>query len=115
MVASPDGREGSVEIHQDAYVYAALLDGAERASRKLAPGRRAYVQVARGKVTVNGNPLDAGDALKAVDAPEIVLEKGEKAAEKDQARYPRLRAESYTIWPYYIKGVWEGSNGGSAG
>jgi len=79
LVASPDGREGSVKIHQDAYVYAALLDGAERASRKLAPGRRAYVQVARGKVTVNGNPLDAGDALEAVDAPEIVLEKGEGA------------------------------------
>ena len=37
------------------------------------------MQVARGKVTVNGNPLDAGDALKAVDAPEIVLEKGEGA------------------------------------
>jgi redox-sensitive bicupin YhaK (pirin superfamily) len=79
LVASPDAREGSVTIHQDACVYATLLDGADRASRKLAPGRRAYVHVARGKVTVNGNPLEAGDALKATGAPEIVLENGEGA------------------------------------
>jgi hypothetical protein len=37
-------------------------------------------------------------------------EKGERTAEKDQARYPRLRAESHIIWPYYIKGVWKRSN-----
>jgi hypothetical protein len=79
LVASPDGREGSVKIHQDAYVYAALLDGAERASHGLAPGRRAYVHVARGGVTVNGEPLEAGDALKTTGIPEIVLEKGEGA------------------------------------
>jgi len=79
LVASPDGREGSVRIHQDAYVYAALLDGAERAARALGPGRRAYVHVARGKVMVNGQPLTAGDALKATDTAEIALENGDKA------------------------------------
>jgi redox-sensitive bicupin YhaK (pirin superfamily) len=79
LVASPDGREGSVKIHQDAYVYAALLESAERASHRLAPGRRAYVHVARGSVTVNGEPLEAGDALKTTGTPEIVLEKGEGA------------------------------------
>jgi redox-sensitive bicupin YhaK (pirin superfamily) len=79
LVASPDGREGSVTIHQDAFLYAALLDGADRAVHNPKPGRRAYVQVARGKVTANGRPLEAGDALKAVDAAEIVLEKGKDA------------------------------------
>ena len=79
LVASPDGREGSVTIHQDARVYAALLDGAERATHTLQPGRRVYVHVARGKITVKGEPLGAGDALKAVDVAEIVLDRGEQA------------------------------------
>jgi redox-sensitive bicupin YhaK (pirin superfamily) len=79
LVASPDGREDSVTIHQDTFVYAALLDGADRATHKLQPGRRAYMHVARGRLTVNGQPLEAGDALKATNTAEIVLEKGEGA------------------------------------
>jgi redox-sensitive bicupin YhaK (pirin superfamily) len=79
LVASPDGREGSVRIHQDAYLYAALLDGAERATHVVAPGRKIYIHVARGKVTANGQPLAAGDALKATDVGEFVLERGEGA------------------------------------
>jgi redox-sensitive bicupin YhaK (pirin superfamily) len=79
LVASPDGREGSVTIHQDAFVYAALLDGADRAVHGLRPSRRMYLHVARGKLTANGRLLEAGDALKAVDAAEIVLEKGKDA------------------------------------
>ncbi len=79
LVASPDGADGSVTLHQDARVFAGLLDGAERASHTLAPGRRAYVHVARGRLTVNGHVLEAGDALKASGIAEIVLEKGEGA------------------------------------
>jgi quercetin 2,3-dioxygenase len=79
LVASPDGRDGSVRIHQDAYLYAALLDAQDRVSHPLADGRRAYVHVARGKATANGQPLEAGDALKATSTKEIVLEKGEGA------------------------------------
>ena len=79
LVASSDGREGSVTIHQDAYLYAALLDDADRAVHKLQSGRRAYVHVARGRLTLNGQPLEAGDAAKAVNTAEIVLEKGEGA------------------------------------
>jgi redox-sensitive bicupin YhaK (pirin superfamily) len=79
LVASPDAREGSVRIHQDASIYAALLDGAERAVHPVAPGRKAYVHVARGKLLVNGQALAAGDALKARDVGEIVLERGEDA------------------------------------
>jgi redox-sensitive bicupin YhaK (pirin superfamily) len=79
LIASPDGRGGSVTIHQDATIHAALLDGAERVTHRLAPGRRAYVHVARGAVTVNGQRLDAGDGLKATDTLELVLERGEQA------------------------------------
>jgi redox-sensitive bicupin YhaK (pirin superfamily) len=76
LVAAPDGRDGAVKIHQDAYLYATLLDGAERVVHALAPGRKGYVHVARGQVTANGQPLAAGDALKATDVPEIILESG---------------------------------------
>jgi hypothetical protein len=79
LIASGDAREGSVLIHQDAAVYAALVDGAERIEYKLDPARRAYVHVARGKLTVNGQPLQAGDALKAGGVDEMVFEKGERA------------------------------------
>jgi redox-sensitive bicupin YhaK (pirin superfamily) len=79
LVASPDGRDGSVKVHQDAYLYAALLDGAERVAHALAPGRRSYVHVARGAVTANGKRLAAGDALKAAEVGEIALEQGDGA------------------------------------
>src|SRR5262245_49180458 len=76
LVASPDGAEGSVTIHQDARIYAGLFDGAERAVLALGKGRRAYVHVARGRLAVNGTPLEAGDALKAAGVGEIALERG---------------------------------------
>ncbi|HEX2650313.1 MAG TPA: pirin family protein [Burkholderiales bacterium] len=79
LVASPDGADGSLTIHQDARVYVALMDGAERAVHTLARGRRAYVHVARGRLSVNGNPLVAGDALKASGVSEVVLEEGANA------------------------------------
>jgi len=79
LIASPDGREGSVRIHQDAKVYAALLDGAERAEFTQVAGRRTYVHVVRGSVTVGGQPLRAGDALKSVGAAGIALESGRDA------------------------------------
>jgi redox-sensitive bicupin YhaK (pirin superfamily) len=79
LIASPDGAQGSVRVHQDARVYAALLDGAERAEHRLASGRRAYVHVARGSVTVQGTRLGAGDALKIDKVGEITLEQGAQA------------------------------------
>jgi redox-sensitive bicupin YhaK (pirin superfamily) len=72
LVASPDGTEGSVLIHADARLYAGLLDAEEQARLLLPPQRRAYVQVVKGAVTVNGQRLLAGDALKAKD--ETLLE-----------------------------------------
>ena len=79
LVASPDGAEGSVTIHQDARLYAGLFDGAERAALPIPAGRRAYLHLVRGKLTVNGTPLGAGDALKMTGVSEVVLEKGEGA------------------------------------
>ena len=74
LIASPDGREGSATIHQDAYVYAALLDKKEVVTHALAPGRSAYVHIARGAVSVNGTPLAGGDGAKITGADSIALE-----------------------------------------
>jgi redox-sensitive bicupin YhaK (pirin superfamily) len=80
LIASPDGRDGSVSMNQDAFLYAGLFDGAEFVELPLAAGRRGYVHVARGTIEVNGQRLDAGDALKVEGADAIEL-KGGKGAE----------------------------------
>jgi redox-sensitive bicupin YhaK (pirin superfamily) len=72
LVASPDGSSGSVTIHQDARVYAARLNGAE-ISHALAPGRRAWLQVARGTAKVNGTELQAGDGAGFAGETELRL------------------------------------------
>ena len=64
LIASRDGREGSVRIHRDADLYAALVDGSESLAFTPRAGRRVYVHLVRGKAEVNGQPLDAGDAVK---------------------------------------------------
>ena len=79
LVASSDGAHGSVTIHQDARIYAGLFSGAERAVQPIAPGRKAYLHVVRGRLTANGTPLAAGDALKMTGIPELILEQGEDA------------------------------------
>jgi redox-sensitive bicupin YhaK (pirin superfamily) len=63
LIASPDGRDGSVSIHQDARMYAGLFEGDESARLDLAPDRVGYVHVALGSVDVNGHRLSAGDAM----------------------------------------------------
>jgi quercetin 2,3-dioxygenase len=62
LVASRDGREGSVSFHQDASVYAAALGTGQKVTHTLAPGRAVWVQVATGAVTLNGRRLETGDA-----------------------------------------------------
>ena len=80
LIASPDGREGSVTIHQDAHVYASVLDGKGAVAHRLATGRRAYVHVARGAVKVNGVELEGGDGAKIAEESEIEFS-GAKQAE----------------------------------
>jgi redox-sensitive bicupin YhaK (pirin superfamily) len=79
LVASQDGREGSVSIHADASVYAGLFDGDERATLALDPSRRAYVHVVRGSLDVNGRPLRSGDALMLEQESSIDLSQGADA------------------------------------
>jgi redox-sensitive bicupin YhaK (pirin superfamily) len=79
LIASPDRADGSVLIHQNAKVYAGLFNGEEAAKLDLAPGRQAYVHVARGAVTVNGVALETGDALKLTEAREVALTGGREA------------------------------------
>jgi len=79
LVASPDGRDGSVTIHSDATLSVGLFDGAERAELALNPARKGYVHVARGHLSVNGQLLQAGDALMLEGETQLVLEQGEQA------------------------------------
>ena len=79
LIASKEGRDGSVKIHQDGAVYATLLDGDDVVKQPVASDRKVYVHVARGEITVNGQPLIAGDALKAEGERELVLEQGRAA------------------------------------
>jgi redox-sensitive bicupin YhaK (pirin superfamily) len=73
VIASPDGREGSVTIHQDAVVLATVLGPGDTAESALGSGRRAYVHVARGSVTVNGGRLGAGDGARIEDERAVRL------------------------------------------
>jgi quercetin 2,3-dioxygenase len=79
LIASPDRREGSVLIHQDASLYAGRFDGEENALLELKPGRRGYVHVVRGKVRANGIELGAGDALKITDALAVRIDGGQQS------------------------------------
>lgn len=79
LVASPDGSNGSLAIAQDARMLAGLLDGSERVDYAVAPGRHAYLHVARGALTLNGLALEAGDGVKIADETQLVLADGNNA------------------------------------
>jgi redox-sensitive bicupin YhaK (pirin superfamily) len=79
LVASPGGAAGSVAIHADANMYAGLFNGAEAATLALRPGRKGYVHLVRGALSVNGLLLHGGDALMLEDEPQIVLAGGQEA------------------------------------
>lgn len=79
LLASPDGSDGSVTMHQDARMYAGLFDGEETAALDIAAGRLAYVHVVRGAAVVNGRPVSAGDALLYADEPRVEIASGDNA------------------------------------
>ncbi|HNI21862.1 MAG TPA: pirin family protein [Plasticicumulans sp.] len=79
VILSPDGREGSLKLHQDAVVHAGLFADDETASLAIAAGRVAYLHVARGSVQVNGVALQAGDGLKLIDAGAVNISDGQDA------------------------------------
>ena len=79
LIASPDGRDGSVTIHQDASLYATVLDGDAPVEFAQKAGRRTYVHVIRGEVQANGERLGAGDAMKVSGEARVRLENGRNA------------------------------------
>jgi redox-sensitive bicupin YhaK (pirin superfamily) len=74
VVASPDARDGSVTIHSDAVVHAGIFAAGEASELLLAPGRHAWVHVARGNVRVNGRNLGVGDGAAISDEPAVRVE-----------------------------------------
>ena len=79
LVASSDGRDGSVLMHQDAAMYVGLFNTGQYAEMALAPARLAYVHVARGRLSVNGQQLVAGDGLKLSSEPALHIADGDQA------------------------------------
>ena|SRR5258706_10755262 len=79
LLASRDGRDGSLTVWQDVDFYGALLDGEEQINYRLPEGRLAYVHVARGEVTLNGQRLAAGDGVKIEKESALALTQGKGA------------------------------------
>jgi len=73
LVASPDGRDGSISIHQDATISAGLFAKGESATHAVADKRHAWVQVAKGSIEIGGETLKAGDAFAAVGPGELAI------------------------------------------
>jgi len=73
LIVSPDGAEGSVKIHQDARVYASILNGNDSARYTLPEGHLGYIHVARGSVKVNGVALSTGDGAKISGESDLEL------------------------------------------
>jgi quercetin 2,3-dioxygenase len=73
LIASPDARAESVTVHQDASIYATRLAPNDSARHRLAPGRAAYIHVAKGALTLNGQTLAAGDGAAITAAGDIEL------------------------------------------
>ena len=77
LIASRDGAEGSLTLHQDARVYASILEKGQEVRHDFARGRRGWVQVARGRVLVGGKELAAGDGAALVDEASVAIAGGE--------------------------------------
>jgi redox-sensitive bicupin YhaK (pirin superfamily) len=73
LLASHDGREGSLTIHQDVNVFAAILTPGEPLRHRLGAGRHAWIQVAEGTLSVNGQKLHTGDGAALQDEPVIEM------------------------------------------
>ena len=74
LIASQDGKEGGVTIHANARIYASVLDHGARVEHVVAPGRHAWIHVARGRVKAGGTALGAGDGASTSDPGRIAIE-----------------------------------------
>jgi quercetin 2,3-dioxygenase len=73
LIAAPDGQKGALALQQDATIYASILDNGQEVIHTFAPGRKGWVQVARGQVMVGGRSLAAGDGASLVDEATVTL------------------------------------------
>ena len=80
VIASPNGENGSVTIHQDAKLYVSLLASGQKVTHVLQPGRYAWLQVAKGTVELNGKLLQQGDGAAASEEQKLTIE-GKQDAE----------------------------------
>jgi redox-sensitive bicupin YhaK (pirin superfamily) len=80
LIASPNGQDGSVTIHQDARLYATQLKPGQEVKHKLADGRYAWLQVAKGAVELNGQNLNQGDGAAVSEEKQLSI-KGNADAE----------------------------------
>jgi quercetin 2,3-dioxygenase len=76
LIASHEGEHDSVRMNADARIFAGLFDGDESARLELNPARKAYVHLVQGKLQVQGQQLEAGDALMLEDETVLTLERG---------------------------------------
>jgi redox-sensitive bicupin YhaK (pirin superfamily) len=74
LVASPDGKDGSVVIHADARAYGGLFENGTKAELAIPQGHHAWVHIARGKARINGSALSAGDGAAMSDEPSVKVE-----------------------------------------
>lgn len=81
LIVSPDGRDGTMQMHQDASLYLGKLDSGKSLAYTIAPKRHAWIQVTKGKLTVNGNELSAGDGAAVSDETSLSFTGGEGGGE----------------------------------
>jgi quercetin 2,3-dioxygenase len=81
LVGSPDGHDGSIVIHQDVRLFAALMNTGEQVTHALSPGRKAWLQVVRGAVQLNGHEMNAGDGAAAEAEPAMSVVANKAGAE----------------------------------
>jgi quercetin 2,3-dioxygenase len=73
IIASPDGRDGSVTIHQDARLYAGVIDAGKPMGFEVTPGRRSYIHIVKGALNLNGIGLESGDGARIVEERAIEI------------------------------------------
>lgn len=79
LIVSPDGDEGAVRIHQDARIYASVLDEGKSVNHQITPGRYAWLQVAAGAVELNGTPLKHGDGAAVSEESQLNIVAGDQS------------------------------------
>ena len=95
LLASRDGRDGSVGLHQDVALLGTRLDPGQSVVHVIAPGRHAWVHVARGSATLNGRPLIAGDGAAVSDEPSLTIAGAEPPKSPALGRHAEAAAYPY--------------------